>query len=207
MEIKCQEEKLSVIISAFNEHKITVVHVRECMNSTLMPDEIIVVNDNGTPDLKKMLLQLELKTKVVYARINEDIKWNYTGARNLGIWLSTGEYISVEDNDHIPMPDFYKLAWDKLHQGYDRIKTEKRRVISKEDILTKPPEEWITLNSRPPHQDTVVLRRTMLLKVKGYDERFAGAYGWCSTDARRRFLTAKAKDANAGYQWVVEITN
>ena len=42
---------LSIIITAYDQEELTVVHVRECMNSTLLPDEIIVVNDHGDPNL------------------------------------------------------------------------------------------------------------------------------------------------------------
>ena len=101
--------KISTLISAYNKHDITTSHVRECMNGTLIPDEIIVVNDGGTPDLKDKLMALDKKTKIIYAEIlPPKIPWNYTGARNLGMWLSTGDYISLEDNDHIPDRNYYQ---------------------------------------------------------------------------------------------------
>jgi len=102
--------ELSVIITAYDQHDLTIVHVGECMKSTRIPDEIIVVNDGGTPDLREKLKVLPRNTKIIYARINEDVPWNYTGARNLGIWLSRGDYISIEDTDHIPHRKFYESA-------------------------------------------------------------------------------------------------
>ena len=197
---------LSVIISAFNDHQATVVHVRECMNSTLMPDEIIVVNDHGAEDLKEMLQKLEIKTKLIYAYVKDDIKMNYTGARNLGVWLSRGDYISVEDNDHIPQKDFYKLAVEALEadKTANRAKTHKRWVVEREDVISKPLEEWKVIGSRVPHQDVSVFRRSTLLKIKGYDERFAGEYGWCATDIKRRLHRIEAKNINAGHQYVIQ---
>ncbi len=197
--------KVSVLISNYKNDDITVVHVRECMNSTLMPDEIVVVNDGGFLGLKSKLEALELKTKVIYAYILEDIRWNYTGARNLGIWLSSGDIISVEDNDHIPHKDFYKQCVEVFEKNPNigRIKTHKRWVVELEDVLKNPIEEWKIIGKRPPHQDTVMLRRSVLLKIKGYDERFAGEYGWCSTDARRRLLKAGTESTNIGNQYVV----
>lgn len=197
--------RLSILISAYDNHNITVVHVRECMNSTLMPDEIIVVNDHGTPDLKDKLLKLDLKTKIVYAYINEDISWNYTGARNLAFWLSTGDFISTEDNDHIPTKDFYEEALNALekHPEIDLVKTHKRWIISSKDVLNKPVKDWVIMGSRVPHQDVCLVRRQVYLKVKGYDERLAGAYGWSATDWRRRLIRANIRSINTGYQYVV----
>ena len=196
---------LSTLISAYKDHEITKIHVRECMAGTLIPDEIIVVNDGGTPDLKDKLLELDIKTKLVYATIKEDIPWNYTGARNLGIWLSTGDIISLEDNDHIPTREFYEDCLNKFKESPEtqRIRTHKRRVIAREDVLTNPMEEWVQISSRPPHQDVTVNRRELFLKLKGYDERFSGEYGWCATDLKRRLMRMGIETADAGYQYVV----
>lgn len=197
---------LSTIISAYNKHNITTVHIRECMNSSVVPDEIIVVNDGGTPDLKDKLLTLDKKTKIIYAEIlPPKIAWNYTGARNLGIWLSTGDYISLEDNDHIPNRTYYQDCLNTFaeHPEYKRLKSNKRFVVSEEDVLTKPFEEWKVIGKRPCHQDVAFNRREVFLQLKGYDERFAGEYGWCSTDLNRRLSRAGIVCGQAGYQYVV----
>ena len=198
-------EKISVLISAWNKHEVTAVHVRECMNSTRVPDEIIVVNDGGTLDLKDKLMALDKKTKIIYARINEDIKWNYTGARNLGMFISTGDFISLEDNDHIPQRTYYQDCLDefKEHPELQRLMSLKRHVVSEEDVLTKPFEEWGKMGSRPCHKDVAFNKREVFLKLKGYDERFAGEYGWCSTDLNRRIFREGIVLGHAGYQWVV----
>ena len=196
---------ISVIISVYNQNDLAVVHVRECMNSSIIPDEIVVVNDGGNPDLLDKLKALPRNTTIIYARINEDIKWNYTGARNLGVWLSKGDYLSIEDNDHIPYKDFYKDALDalKTNPKVSRIKTHKRRVVELNDVLKKPIEEWKILGSRPPHQDVCVIKRDLYLKVKGYDERFAGAYGWSATDWKRRLVRTGILTINTSYQYVI----
>jgi glycosyltransferase involved in cell wall biosynthesis len=181
--------------------------VREIMKSSLVPDEIIVVNDCGTPDLKDLLLQLDINTKLIYARINEDIKWNYTGARNLGVWLSSGNIIGIEDNDHIPHKDFYKDAIELFEKQPElqRVSSHKRIVVSKEDVVFKPVEEWKHLSTRPPHEDTVLLRREVFHKTKGFDERFAGEYGWSGTSWRRRLITSGIYEftGSKGYYYVV----
>lgn len=197
---------LSVIISVWQHHDLAKVHVRECMNSTLIPDEIIVVNDGGEDDLRDKLKELELKTKIIYAKILlPKVPWNYTGARNLGIWLSQGDFISLEDNDHIPERNYYQDCINTFneHPEYLRLKTHKRWVITEEDALKNPYEKWEKIGNRPCHQDVTMNRREVFLRLKGYDERFAGEYGWCSTDLNRRINRAGITCGQAGYQYVI----
>ncbi|HEC65028.1 MAG TPA: glycosyltransferase family 2 protein [bacterium] len=188
--------KISCITTAYDNHPLTKVHVRECMNGSRIPDEIIVVNDHGDPCLKEMLKELDLKTRVVYAYINEDIQWNYTGARNLGVWLSSGDYIVNEDNDHIPSKNVYE-AFEQCaleNPTIERIVAGKRPRISLDDALNKPVEEWNIIDMRQWHRDTYMMKRSGFLKLKGYDERFAGAYAWACADWRRRINRAGIKE-------------
>ena len=79
---------LSTIIVAFNTSELTAKHVQECMNSSVVPDEIIVVNDCGETDLREKLLALKINTKLIYVYIQPPkIIWNYNGAYNIGFWL------------------------------------------------------------------------------------------------------------------------
>lgn len=199
-------KRLSVVISAFDSHGITVSHVRECMNSSRVPDEVIVVNDHGTPDLKEMLQTLPKTCPLIYAYITEDIPWNYTGARNLGYWLSRGDILAMEDNDHIPTKDLYKdaMAFMEVNPDIGRLLIQRRYKVLGNDVVSKPIGEWISLGERSKHHDTQFLRREVYMKMKGCDERFSGAYGWACTDWRRRLDRAEIKTADIpSHYWVV----
>ena len=193
-------KKLSVIITAYSHHDITVKHVEQCMLSTRVPDEIIVVNDHGTPELRDMLKAIDKKCDLHYAYITDDILWNYTGARNLGFFISTGDYIMVEDNDQIPYNDFYEqaIAKFKAEPNIGRLCAWSRTKISKEDFLAHPREEWVNLGKHIYHRDTNMIRRDVMIKLKGCDERFAGAYAWACTDWRRRLDRAGVEFGNVG---------
>lgn len=196
---------LSLILPNYQHFDITVAHVREAMNVSVIPDEIIVVNDGGDPSLKDMLKTLEKKTKIIYARIEQDITWNYNGACNLGVWLSQGDMLAFEDNDNIPSKDFYKEALDvmNLHPEVGRVIARKRMDFSIKDI-EKPLEEWNILGKRGPNQGTYMMRRDVYLFLKGQDERFCGRYGWMYYDWRRRLLNqAKTQFAMTGYYYYV----
>lgn len=195
--------RLSTVIPVYDRFEITVVHVREAMNNTRVPDEIIVVNDGGDPKLKEMLQKLDIKTKLIYARINENIHWNYMGACNLGFWISTGDLIAFEDNDNIPTTTLYEdqLRYLEEHPNVGRLNGGKRWDIS-ESQLTKPSSEWVMESKRGPNMGTAVMRRELYYVTKGYDERFSGAYGWMYYDIRVKLL--KLTDfGRAGNFWYV----
>lgn len=196
-------EKISVIITAYDKHNVTVAHVKESMNTNITPYEIVVVNDGGTPDLKEMLEKLPRKCPLIYSRINEDIPWNYNGACNLGVWLSTGDYLMFEDNDNIPTKTVYEemLEVMKNNPEVGRISGTKRIEIEQQD-LDKPSEEWVIRGRRGPNMGTCMMRREVYLKIKGQDERFCGRYGWMYYDLRAKLLRI-TKFAKKGFFWYV----
>lgn len=186
---------ISTIITAYDNHELTKVHVKACMNSSRVPDEIIVVNDHGDPNLRDLLKDLEINTKLIYVYIKDDINWNYTGARNLGFVLSTGDILVTEDNDNIPSMGLYS-AYEKFfyeNSDIDLCWAGKRPKVKLKDALTKPLDEWESQGTRPWHRDTFAIRRLSMWRLRGYDERLAGAYAWASADIRRRIGRAKFK--------------
>ncbi len=176
-------EKISVIITSYNNDELTIAHVKQCMKST--PHEIIVVNDGGDPSLKEKIEKIPRKCNVIYARINEDILWNYHGACNLGVWLSTGDYLMFEDNDNMPTERTYQEMLEVFKDPkIGRVVGTKRMEIEMEDL----DKEWTQKGSRGPNQGTSMIRREVYLKLKGQDERFCGQYGWMFYDWKSRLL-------------------
>lgn len=197
---------ISTIITAFDKHLITKIHARECMNANIIPDEIIVVNDGGTPDLKDKLKELSKKTKIIYAEIlPPKIPWNYNGACNLGVWLSKGDYLVFEDNDNIPEKTFYQQAIDILDNSPEvgRVISRKRLEVSVNEI-EKPIDQWQITGKRGPNQGTYMMRRDTYLKLKGQDERFCGRYGWMYYDWKRRLLSQTKFSSVGTYYYVLE---
>ena len=196
--------KFSVVVTAYDHHPVTVVHIRECIRNTRMPDEIIVVNDHGDPNLKELLIEMlekeEKRPPVTYAWIEEDIEWNYTGARNLGFTLTTGDMLSLEDNDNIPTRTLYEdgLKYFEDNSEVEYILYGNRMRIPMEDVLNKPVEDWKSVKDIQYHRDTKMFKRDVYLKLKGADERFAGRYAWQCADWRRRLNRAEIVQGQIG---------
>lgn len=196
--------KLSVLIPNYGQHELCVVHLRECMNSSVVPDEIIIVNDGGDPKLKDMLKKLKLNTRVIYARINEDILWGYNGACNLAFWLSRGDLISIEDVDHIPLRNAYRDAIETAKdKTIDRI-CFGRNWVSIEDAFSKPFEEWKPYGKLGPNQMVTILRRDVYLRLKGQDERFCGRYGYMAYDWASRYRKIPIRSKQIGQFYIIK---
>lgn len=197
---------LSVLITAYDQHDLTIAHIKGCMNSDFMPDEIIAVNDGGTDDLKEKIRNIEnKKCPIIYAKIIEDIRWNQNGARNLGLFLSRGDIIALEDNDHIPSKTFYRDAMKLIYNGYDYVFTSKRVVVSLDDILNNPQEDWKPLNNRGEAKIIAIVKREILLGIKGFDEEFCGYYGWDVPDFVDRADRLGVKSASVNYYYTAPV--
>ena len=192
---------LSVIIPTYNNTDLCLVHVRESMNSLKIPEEIVVINDGGDIGLRDKLFELSRKTKIVYARIHQDILWNYHGAINLGIWLSRGDFVTLEDVDHIPLHDAYSNALAVFAEYPELSRVGWRRQwVPKADVLNKPFEEWQPYGGLGTNAMVAMYRRDLLLDMKGGDERMRN-YGWLAYcfKARMTKLGAKATNVNGFY--------
>lgn len=196
--------KLSVIVPAYRRHLLTTRNVEETMKSSRVPDEIIVVNDGGDPSLRDMLYALPRNTHIVYARVEEDILWNYNGAVNLGCWLSTGDVLAIQDTDHIPARDAYENGMKILEESPDIQRISYSRNIVQIATMNKPMEEWVSTGHLGTNQMVALLRRNVYLALKGQDERFAGHYGYMSYDfPYRRDRLYGTISKKSGYYWAV----
>jgi len=195
--------RLSVVIPAYRRHELTARHVAECIMSTRKPDEIVVVNDGGDPSLRDMVYGLRGDVPVTYALVEQDILWNFNGACNLGVWLSTGDIIALEDTDHIPDRTLYELAVPLFAGGdIERVSVGRKKIDISQ--INKPMEEWVAEKGWGQNQMTSLFTRDLYLKLKGQDERFGGSYGYMAMDWHDRYANIyKARCALSKHYWAV----
>lgn len=182
--------KLSVVIPCYNRHELSARHVAECLRSTRVPDEIIVVNDGGPANLRDLLVESSgplPHPPIIYAKILEDIPWNYNGACNLGFWLASGDVVALEDTDHIPGRTLYADALDVFEKNPDLERLAVSRDVVQISELSKPFEEWQKRDRGWGPNDMVsFMRRSLYTRMKGQDERFARKYGYMAYDWKWR---------------------
>ena len=196
--------KLSVIIPTYWNSDLCCVHIRESMNSTCVPDEIVVVNDGGDPELRNKLYDVPRKCNIIYAQIIEDIPWNYNGACNLGIWLSRGDYLTLEDVDHIPLRNAYENALKFFEENKELSRVGFRRQwVLKSEVVSKPFEEWSPYGGLGTNAMVAMYKRELHLDMKGQDERMR-AYGWLAYCFKARMDKLKAKAVNTNGFYIIK---
>src|ERR1700751_873927 len=90
---------VSVIIPTFNRGKLVVNAIRSVLCQTYRDYEIIVVDDGSTDDTAEALTPYMDRIQYVY-QVNQGT----SAAKNKGIQLARGRWISVLDSDDLWLP-------------------------------------------------------------------------------------------------------
>lgn len=103
------ESKISVIIPVHNTGK----YLKKCLDAlshqTYNNMEIIIIDDASTEDIKSIV---DLYDNIIFFRSEINLKPG--GARNLGISLATGKYISFCDSDDWPDLNLYSKCVETM---------------------------------------------------------------------------------------------
>jgi hypothetical protein len=111
-------------------------------------------------------------------RTDVDIRWNWLFCRNLGVFVSTTDWVFLTDIDHsLPEPTLRTVLIKDLDPG---IVYRFSRVNARRGEPYKP------------HPNTWMMTRVMFDAIGGYDERFSGYYG---TDGEFRDRVQATADA------------
>ena len=102
--------KVSVIIPIYNQEK----YLRECLETVLLQNlqeiEVICVNDGSTDESLSILKEYAKRDDriVVVSQENKGV----SAARNVGIEIAKGEYISFIDSDDWVAPNFIEKLYE-----------------------------------------------------------------------------------------------
>ena len=89
---------ISVIIPTYNREKLIVKSIKSVLRQTYSKIEIIVIDDGSTDNTEKEINKLKDK-RIKYVKLSKNLGAPY--ARNIGIKLAKGKYISFQDSDDI----------------------------------------------------------------------------------------------------------
>jgi glycosyltransferase involved in cell wall biosynthesis len=103
---------ISVIIPVFNGEKWIEQTINSVLSQTFKSYELIIINDGSTDNTEKVIL--DFNDKLIY-RIKEN--GGQASARNLGIKLASGEYISFIDSDDLWVPEKLDIQYSQLLQS------------------------------------------------------------------------------------------
>lgn len=135
----------------------------------------IIVDDGSPAPARAVLQRLEHPFPIRLFRIEQDVRWNWLAARNLGFHYAPDGWVLVTDMDHV-VPEstaaavVYGQHDPSVIYGFSRIEHSGEQLA--------------------PHPNSWLMTRRMFWEVGGYDEALSGHYG-TDGDWRRR-CAAKA---------------
>ena len=104
--------KVSIIVPIYNSEK----HLRDCLdslvNQTLKDIEIIVVDDASTDKSFEIIMEYENKYPNMIKVFKNDQNKGQGASRNIGMSLSSGEYIGFLDSDDYVTPTMYEELYN-----------------------------------------------------------------------------------------------
>ncbi len=175
---------VSVIIPTYRGADKICRAVDSVLNQTYQNIEIIVVDDNGKNTAEQKQTEGEMQryagnSKVKY--IAHSVNKNGSAARNTGIAASSGSLLAFLDDDDAFLPEKTAVQvkkFDSLSDDYGLIYGSFKEQISdtaSRDIFADSSEDFLykfLCNETIACSSTVMIRRSVLDKVKGWDETF-----------------------------------
>ena len=149
--------KLSIIVPVYNVEAYLDKCLDSLVNQTMKDYEIIIVNDGSTDNSEDIIFKYKEKYEDLIKYIS--IPNNGVGnARNVGITLAKGEYITFLDSDDYVDINAYKTLYEKIIDGYDMvmsgyyivrnnklIKKSCKEIEFEDSIINKPEMIYDTL--------------------------------------------------------------
>lgn len=160
--VKMNEYSLSVIIPNYNNEKYIGKCIDSILRQTVLPDEIIIVDDCSTDSSAAIIRDYEKKhniIKAIYLKQNRGVSY----ARNCGISAASSVYITCTDSDDI----YYSKT--KIENEMSLIKRYAEKNI---DIVAYSP--FVKINK----EDDVVWYPNM--------KKHNSSNGWITTDLLSR---------------------
>lgn len=168
---------VSVIIPVYNRQKFLNKALKSVLSQTVLPDEIIVVDDNS---LKPIRIPKEYQKDNIILLRNE-INLGNSATRNIGIDRSSSNYCAFLDSDDFFSPrkiEFQKKIAEKYNSdfiyGSNIIVSGKKFYKSEFRLISNEKSYKELLEDFPfPNTSTLFISKDFLNKIGGFDESLA----------------------------------
>ena len=108
--------KISIIIPIYNSEKYLHILLESVINQTYKDIEIILVNDGSTDN--SLNICEEFKRKDNRIKLCNKSNGGVSSARNKGIEIATGEYITFIDSDDYVDINYIEMLVNNIEDGY-----------------------------------------------------------------------------------------
>jgi glycosyltransferase involved in cell wall biosynthesis len=174
---------VSVIVAAYNASRTVEDTIRSVLGQTRQDFEIVVIDDGSTDDTGSLVARWSGDPRI---RLHRQENAGPAAARNAGIALARGDFLSMLDSDDLWLPSYlermlgalqespesgfaYTDAW-ALEQASGRIRRATAMARQHPPKRTLPASAFLeTLVQRNFIFNAVTVRREALEHVGGYD--------------------------------------
>jgi glycosyltransferase involved in cell wall biosynthesis len=186
---------LSVIIPTYNRPQLLEPTIRSVLAQTMVPREIVVVDNGTNDDTATMLRRFEGSVTVI-----RQPPQGVQAARNAGMAVARSDWFALLDDDDLYRPDFIETLQAPIIDGradiiccdHRKFEGDQPRPQSNfeaapagywEGVKPVDPEDWSFIGSFPVERllhfmaffpSTMALRRTLFERTGGYDPRMRG---------------------------------
>ena len=92
-------EKISVIIPTYNSAKFIEQTLESLARQIVLPEEIIIIDDGSKDNTVEIIKKCAERNKLLNIKLKQNYHKGPGEARNVGVQLSTGDWISFLDSD------------------------------------------------------------------------------------------------------------
>lgn len=137
---------VSVIIPIYNRARTISVAIDSLLSQSFKDFEIILINDGSTDNTEEVLEKYIKQDKRIKLFIQENS--GVSSARNLGLRMSEGQYITFLDSDDFYDPTYLEELYIRIQEkdaeicfcGYNKIyegtKVKNKTVFTEKNVLT-----------------------------------------------------------------------
>ena len=181
-------EKISVIIPTYNSANFIEKTLESLVSQTVLPEEIIIVDDGSKDNTVEIINKWTQHKKSLNIKLKQNQHKGPGEARNIGIQLSTGDWISFLDSDDTWEPkkiyEVKKTIRNNIninfitHYEYFINNNNKKSVISKKLKLFKNSKFDIKsycYNSNIFSTSAVTCKKDLLIKFGKFDKKLPNA--------------------------------
>lgn len=171
---------LSVVLATYNDERYIKESVMSILNQTYPYFELIIVNDGSTDSTADIIKGIKDERIVFVDKPNTGL----ADSLNVGISLAKYEWIARMDGDDIAFPERFERQVAQIDDNTDIIGTSAISIDAKSGkelslLLMKATKREILRNlklGKPVFvHPTVLIRKSLLDKLKGYDRNFRKA--------------------------------
>lgn len=161
---------LSIIVPVHNSQNTIETCLNSISKSTYHNIEIILIDNGSTDDTRKKINKLmEIDNRIIYKKIDVS---DVSIARNLGIDISTGDYVTFVDSDDLIERKAYEILMNILssNSDVDILAFDYKTIIDKKNSVINNQHNKINLTKKAKKysKNEAILQLFYIHSIDGY---------------------------------------